>query len=94
MKQQNEIWGRDFQNWFILLLGVINLMLGIQIFPYWISCLNFFTAGMCFSSWLFSDIINSNFRMINSLLKMSRDILDTVDNKIKEKEKQKEVKKK
>ena len=69
MKQQNEIWGRGWRDWLILFLGVINLLVGLQFIPHWFSGFYFFTAGSCFSVWLFSSIINSYCKITDSLLK-------------------------
>ena len=91
---QNEICGRNFLGWLSLLVAVFNLIVGIWVFPSWYCTLIFFMSGGLLYAWLDSGIINSNFRMINNLLKMNKNILDMIDNKIKEKEKQKEVKKK
>ena len=76
MTPQSEILGRNFNNWMLLILAVLNMIVGLFKLSYW-GYFSYFAAGMCFMGWLYSRLINNNFRLIDRLFKMNERLLDT-----------------
>jgi pheromone shutdown protein TraB len=52
----NRIWNRDFSDWFLLLLGVFNLIVALFGRNSLLSLLNAFAAGWVFSFWFLAGI--------------------------------------
>jgi uncharacterized membrane protein YiaA len=52
MNFNNRIWGRGIIAWLNLAVGVLNLAVGLYELNY-LSLVNYFIAGLCFSVWCF-----------------------------------------
>ena len=74
----SKIRNRDFLDWLVLTMGVVNLIIGIQILSY-LSYLNMFVAGCCISSWLLSGKINSGAILLEKYHLLSKELLKFIE---------------
>lgn len=70
MRSPNEplLLGRSFMAWVLLLFGIFDVMLAINISVVWIALMDMFLAGMMFSYWVADGIIESQQALIKKSL--------------------------
>ena len=82
LNNRNVILDRDWMNWLLLLIGTLNLIVGIQK-PNnnLISFINIFVSGWLFGIFLSSGVINRLLDLADRSIKQSRKLLEEVDKK-------------
>jgi len=76
----NKIWNRNFLDWLILTMGVVNLIIGIQILSY-LSYLNMIMAGLCIADFIFVGLINKQIDDLNKIYKSIDEAIQNSKNK-------------
>lgn len=75
---KNTFLNRNLLDWVVLLMGVSNLIIGLNKLSY-ISYINIFVGGYCVGMWAYAGFIHSYQKMVKGLLRLNSELLKTIE---------------